>query len=125
MTVDAALLLVVVVGGTFGELCVTRAMKTIGEVTDFTPGGLLRTAWRVSRVWWMWLGFSLMVLSYFALLGMLARQEVSFVIPVTSLGYVVGAIGGRWFLGEDVSYHRWVGVALVCLGVCLIYAGRN
>jgi multidrug transporter EmrE-like cation transporter len=125
MIVDVALLLVIVVGGTFGEMCVTRAMKIIGEVKDFSPRSLVRTGRRAFKVWWMWLGFVLMALSYFALLGMLAREAVSFVIPVTSLGYVVGAIGGRWFLGEDVSYHRWVGVVLVCFGVYLIYAGRS
>jgi drug/metabolite transporter (DMT)-like permease len=125
MTTEVALLAFIVIGGTFGELCVTRAMKIIGAVTDFTPRGLLRTGGRAFKVWWMWLGFTLMVLSYFALLGMLARANVSFVIPVTSLGYVSGAIGGRWFLGEDVSYHRWVGVVLVCFGVYLIYVGRS
>jgi drug/metabolite transporter (DMT)-like permease len=125
MTTEIVLLAFIVIGGTFGELCVTRAMKIIGEVTDFTPRGLLRTCRRAFKVWWMWLGFALMVLSYFALLGMLARANVSFVIPVTSLGYVTGAIGGRWFLGEDVSYHRWAGVVLVCFGVYLIYVGRS
>ncbi len=125
MTTQIALLVFIVVGGTFGEMCVTRAMKIIGEVKDFTPRGLLRTGRRAFKIGWMWLGFFLMALSYFALLGMLARADVSFVIPVTSLGYVVGAIGGRWFLGEDVSYHRWIGVLLVCFGVYLIFVGRS
>lgn len=125
MTTEIALLAFIVIGGTFGEMCVTRAMKIIGEVKDFTPRGLWRTGKRAFKIWWMWLGFVLMALSYFALLGMLAREDVSFVIPVTSLGYVVGAVGGKWFLGEDVSYHRWVGVALVCFGVYLIFAGQS
>jgi drug/metabolite transporter (DMT)-like permease len=125
MITEMALLSFIVVGGTFGEMFVTRAMKIIGEVKDFTPRGLWRTGKRAFRIWWMWLGFVLMGLSYFALLGMLARANVSFVIPVTSLGYVVGAMGGKWFLGEDVSYHRWIGVGLVCFGVYLIFAGQR
>jgi drug/metabolite transporter (DMT)-like permease len=125
MITEITLLTFIVVGGTFGEMCVTRAMKIIGEVKDFTPRGLWRTGKRAFKIWWMWLGFVLMGLSYFALLGMLARANVSFVIPVTSLGYVVGAVGGKWFLGEDVSYHRWIGVGLVGFGVYLIFAAQS
>lgn len=125
MITNITLLSFIVVGGTFGEMCVTRAMKIIGEVKDFSPRGLLRTGRRAFKVWWMWVGFALMALSYFALLGLLARADVSVVIPATALSYVVGALGGRWFLGEDVSCQRWIGVALVCVGVVLVYAGRG
>lgn len=125
MIIEIALLAFIVVGGTFGEICVTRAMKIIGEVKEFGPRALLTTAGRAFCIPWMWLGFGLMALSYFALLGMLARADVSFVIPVTSLSYVVGAIGGRWFLGEDVTRRRWIGVLLVCVGVVLVYLGRS
>ena len=33
---------IIIIVGTGGELCVTRAMKAIGEVTDFRPLALLR-----------------------------------------------------------------------------------
>jgi len=125
MITEFALLLFIVVGGTFGEMCVTRAMKIIGEVKDFSPRGLLKTGARAFRVWWMWFGFALMALAYFALLGLLARVDVSVVIPATALSYVVGAIGGRRFLGEHVSFRRWIGVLLVCVGVVLVYVGRG
>jgi multidrug transporter EmrE-like cation transporter len=125
MMIEFALLLFIVVGGTFGELCVTRAMKIIGEVKDFSPRGLWKTGVRAFKVWWMWVGFGLMALAYFALLGLLARVDVSVVIPATALSYVVGAIGGQWFLGEHVSYRRWMGVLLVCVGVVLVYIGRG
>jgi multidrug transporter EmrE-like cation transporter len=125
MIAEVALLSFIVIGGTFGEMCVTRAMKTIGEVRNFTPRGLLRTGGRAFKIGWMWLGFALMALAYFALLGLLARADVSVVIPATALSYVVGAIGGRWFLGEDVSHQRWIGVLLVCVGVLLVYVGRG
>jgi hypothetical protein len=38
------------------------------------------------------------------------------------MSYIVGAIGGRWFLGEQVT-RRWAGVLLVGLGVVIIYLG--
>ena len=75
--------LLIVVAGTGGELCVTRAMKTIGEVTDFRPMSLVRVVFRAMKVGWMWLGIGQMTLAFFALLGMLSLENVSLVIPVT------------------------------------------
>ena len=71
----------------------------------------------------MWIGFGLMTLSFFALLAMLSWEDVSFVVPATALSYAVGAFGAKFFLGERVNTARWVGVALVCIGVALVWAG--
>ena len=122
---EALLLFLIVVAGTCGELCVTRAMKTIGEVKDFRPASLLRVLLRSVQVPWMWLGIALMAVAFFALLGALSIENVSFVVPVTALSYAAGALGGEIFLGERVSRRRWVGVALVCVGVTLVFIGRK
>jgi hypothetical protein len=42
MWFEVILLLLIVLGGTAGELCITRAMKVTGEVKDFRPLALLR-----------------------------------------------------------------------------------
>jgi hypothetical protein len=114
---------VVVVGGTTGELLLTRAMKQAGEVTRFTPYAILETLGRALKQGDMWAGLGLMTLSFFALLALLSWANVSFVIPATALSYVVGALGGKMLLGEQVTMRRWVGVSLVCLGVALVCAG--
>lgn len=117
--------LLIVIVGTGGELCVTRAMKTIGEVTDFRPLSLLRVVIQAMRVGWMWLGLGQMTVAFFALLGMLSLENVSLVIPVTALSYAFGALGGRFFLGERVTRQRWAGVLLVCVGVALVFIGKG
>jgi drug/metabolite transporter (DMT)-like permease len=120
---EILLLLMIILAGTGGELCLTRAMKTIGEVHDFRPRSLLRVFGRALRVGWMWTALSLMTLGFFALLAMLSFANVSFVIPVTALSYAIGALGGKFFLGERVAPLRWAGVLLVCLGVALVFKG--
>ena len=114
---------IVVLAGTSGELAMTRAMKRIGEVHHFTPRAILGVIGRAFRQGWMWLGFGLMALSFFALLALLSWADVSFVVPATALSYAVGALGARFFLGERVSGLRWLGVFLVCVGVALVWAG--
>jgi hypothetical protein len=114
---------VVVVGGTTGELLLTRAMKQVGEVMRFTPQAILKTMGLALKQGDMWAGLGLMTLSFFSLLALLSWANVSFVIPATALSYVVGAVGGKLLLGEQVTMRRWMGVALVCLGVALVCAG--
>ena len=77
------------------------------------------------RVGWLWAGIGMMTLGFFSLLGALSFLNVSFVVPVTALSYAAGAFGGEIFLGERVSRRRWVGVALVCVGVTLVFIGRK
>lgn len=117
---DAVLLTIIIVGGTTGELCVTRAMKVIGEVHSFYPHHILRSISRALRVGWMWLGLVLMGLGFFSLLTILSWENVSFVVPVTALSYVIGALGGKFMLGEKIEPRRWAGVLLVCVGVLLV-----
>jgi len=115
----------IVVAGTGGELCVSRAMKQLGEVHDFRPAALIKVFLRALRVKWLWIGVALMTVGFFSLLAILAFENVSFVVPVTALGYVAGALGGRFFLGERVNWRRWTGILLVCVGVTLVVMGKG
>ncbi len=122
---DIIFYLLIIGAGTGGELCVTRAMKAVGEVKDFRPVALVGVIARALRVPWMWVGLALMGTAFFSLLAMLSRENVSLVVPVTALSYGAGALGGKFFLGEQVSPRRWAGVLLVCIGVTLVIVGRR
>ncbi len=115
----------IVAAGTGGELCVSRAMKVVGEVHDFHPAALVRFVLRAMRVGWMWAGVGMMTLAFFSLLAMLSFENVSFVVPVTALSYAAGAFGATLFLHERISAQRWLGVFLVCVGVTLVWLSRR
>jgi drug/metabolite transporter (DMT)-like permease len=115
----------IVAAGTGGELCVSRAMKQIGEVKDFRPAAVAKVLWRALSIKWMWLGVGLMTMAFFSLLAILSIEKVSFVVPVTALSYVAGALGGRFFLGEKITVSRWTGIVLVCIGVTLVFLGKG
>ena len=118
-------LFLVIVAGTGGELCVTRAMKVVGEVHDFRPVSLVRFVLRAMRVGWMWVGIAMMTLAFFSLLAMLSIENVSLVVPVTALSYAAGATGALLFLHERISPQRWLGVFVVCVGVTLVWLSRR
>jgi len=123
--VETVFLLLIMIAGTGGELCVARAMKTVGAVKDFRPQTLIRTIAGALRVRWMWVGILLNSIAFFSLLEMLSLENVSFVVPVTALSYAFGALGGKVFLGEQVTRKRWAGVLLVCIGVGLVFIGQR
>jgi drug/metabolite transporter (DMT)-like permease len=122
---EVVLFFFIVVAGTGGELCVSRAMKSVGEVHDFSPRSLMSFVWQSLRLKWMWAGIALMSLGFFSLLAILSFQEVSFVVPVSALSYAAGAFGAKAFLGERVSRNRWIGIAVVCVGVTIVWWSRK
>ena len=118
------LLAIVVFSGTGGDIAMTHAMKSNGEVKNFAPRSLLGTFWRVARSGWAWLGFGLMILAFVSLLALLSWAQVSFVVPATAANYIVGGVGAKFLLKERVSRRRWVGMLLVAGGVAMVCATR-
>lgn len=122
---EAVLFFFIVVAGTAGELSVSRAMKAIGEVHDFRARSILRFVLQSFRLPWMWAGIALMSLAFFSLLAILSFRQVSFVVPVSALSYAAGAFGAKLFLGERISRSRWIGIAIVCAGVTIVWWTRS
>jgi drug/metabolite transporter (DMT)-like permease len=123
MTATFILLAVLVCCSTAGEITIAHGMKTLGEPESLHPKAILIFLWRALRNGWFWAGIPLMALSFYALLVLLSWEPVSLVIPASALSYVVGTLGAKYFLHEQVSRARWAGVVLVCIGVALVAGG--
>jgi ceramide glucosyltransferase len=120
----AIVLVLVVFTATAGDLCLTLTMKRIGEVKSFLPRELLRVGARVGRTPLFWFGILMLAFSFFAFLALLSWEPVSFIVPVSALGYAVGTLAARIVLKEQVDSIRWAGVILVCIGVAAASAGE-
>jgi len=117
------LLVVLILGTTGGEISVTHGMKAVGEPEKLRPRQLIAFLRRALANGWFWAGVPLMALSFYALLVLLSWEPISFVVPASALSYVVGTLGAKYALHEDVSPARWLGVLLVCAGVALVATG--
>jgi drug/metabolite transporter (DMT)-like permease len=124
LTLEVILFVLIIVVGTGGELCLGRAMKETGELEQFRPAAAIRLLARALRVKWIWIGVAMMATAFFSLLLLLSIEDLSYVVPVTALSYLVGAVGGIVFLGERVSLQRWIGIGLVCIGVTMVVISR-
>lgn len=117
------LLFVLICGSTGGEIAISHGAKKTGEPKRMRPWEVLVFIGQVMSNGWFLLGIPLMAASFFALLILFSWHPLSFVIPISALSYVVGGLGAKYLLKEEVNAARWAGVILVCAGVALVAAG--
>ncbi len=72
---------------------------------------------------WVALGVALLISWLFSHMILLSWADLSYVLPVTSIGYVLVTLTGRFWLHETVSPMRWCGVILIVVGVMLVGRG--
>jgi uncharacterized membrane protein len=51
---------------------------------------------------------------------LLSLADLSFVLPVTAVGYVIAAFLGKVVLNEVVTSRRWLGTILIFIGAALV-----
>ena len=71
---------------------------------------------------WAALGVALLVLWLMSRMALLSWADLSYVLPVTSIGYVLVALVGKAFLHEQIGVKRWSGILLIVAGVALVSA---
>ena len=108
--------LVVVFSNVFGNFFMKRGMPA--ELA--TPLDYITVLFRP----WVSLGVVLMVLWMLSRMALLSWADLSYVLPVTSVGYVLVALAGRIWLNEQITARRWTGIVLIMAGVALV-GGRT
>lgn len=68
----------------------------------------------------VWLGIFCEALYFFTLLYLLSQRGLSFVWPLTSLGFVITALAAWLLLDEPVGWLRWIGIILIVIGAGLV-----
>jgi drug/metabolite transporter (DMT)-like permease len=66
-------------------------------------------------------GLLLYAIATLVWLGVLSETPLSLAYPLMSASYVLGVVAGVLIFGEHIPVSRWAGVAVVCLGIYLIY----
>src|SRR5579872_2867226 len=74
---------------------------------------------------WVALGVVLLILWMMSRMALLSWADLSYVLPVTSIGYVLVAIVGKVLLHEEITDRRWAGIALIMAGVALVGGGTS
>jgi drug/metabolite transporter (DMT)-like permease len=103
-----------------GVIILTRGLKEIQGVREITVSEIVRVVKSVLTNGKILGGTALEAIFYAALLYMLSKSDVSFIWPLTSLGFIFTTLAAEVVLHEKVAPTRWAGVLLIAGGVCLI-----
>lgn len=122
MSYTWAAIIAVVATTVTGDVLVSRAMRTTGDLGRvFAERGLGSTVKAVASNGVLWAGIAAMALSFFALLWALSWADLSLVGPAAAaLTFIGNALTAKMFLHEDVNSRRWVAALLVAAGVVLV-----
>jgi drug/metabolite transporter (DMT)-like permease len=114
------LLFLLVLFGSVGNTILSKGMKDIGDLDISHLSAIIAGAVSVLTSGTIWLGITLMLLFMVTHMLVLSRADYSFVMPFSAIAYALVPLLGYLFLHEHVSDARWVGIALIVLGVILI-----
>ena len=103
-----------------GLVLIRKGMIEVGPITIFNVKALFAVFLRIISNKTLILGVFLNALYFGFLLTLLSWGELSFILPLTALGYLVSASFAKYFLMEHVTPLRWAGTLLIVLGVFLI-----
>jgi len=70
------------------------------------------------------LGVALQVFWLLGRMALLSRADLSFVVPATSIGYVLSAILAKFLLAEQITIPHWIGILLICFGSAFVGTTR-
>ena len=100
----------------FGNLALAWGMKHAADVQVLRPISYLRPMLNPAVA----LGIMLLILWLLTRMALLSWADLSFVLPLTSLGYVMAAALGKLFLHENVTSGHWAGTLLIFAGSLLV-----
>jgi drug/metabolite transporter (DMT)-like permease len=117
------LLLILIVGLVFestGVILLKKGMTQIGDMNSHTAAEIFRVVKAGATNPQILLGVFFEALFFLCLLILMSKSEISFLWPLTALSFVFATFAAMWFLGEQVSAMRWVGVILIVIGAAFI-----
>src|SRR5215831_19154296 len=113
------LLTTLILSSSLGDILSARAMRQIGDV-HLTISGVVRAVRLGVRNPWLLLGIVCQAIAFASFLGLLSFVDLSYVVPLTAVTYLINTVGSRFFLKERISRERWIGTLLVVFGVVLV-----
>lgn len=120
MTSSLPLVFVSLACGVSGQLALKAGMTGVGEVGANAISQPVSLVARAASNPLIVGGLALYVLGAISWMAVLSRVPLSFAYPLLALGYAVTPVLAWLVLRESLSPMRWVGIAVISLGVILV-----
>jgi uncharacterized membrane protein len=111
----------ITVFSTLGDSLLARGMKELGGISLHNFSGLLLAILNP----WVTIGILLLLAFFASYMSALSWADLTYVLPATSLGYVLVALIAHFSFHEQISPTRWLGIALIAAGVGFVAVGPS
>jgi drug/metabolite transporter (DMT)-like permease len=115
------ILAIVTLTASFGDTFLSVGMRQVGPVSLAHLDTLIAAV----RTPWIIAGIVLLIGFFASYLTALSWADLTYVLPATSLGYVVVALLSKFWLHEEISLMRWLGIVLITAGVGFVTQGPS
>jgi uncharacterized membrane protein len=115
------ILMVVALCAPLGDTCLSRGMTQMPAIALAHPASLIAAVFTP----WIAAGIALLIGFFASYLTALSWADLTFVLPATAFGNVIVALLARFWLHEPISLERWMGIALITLGVSFVAQGPS
>jgi uncharacterized membrane protein len=102
-----------------GDSMLSRGMKHLGGISLNHFSDLILAVTNPSVA----VGILLLLGFFASYMTALSWADLTYVLPATSLGYVLLTLIAKFFLHETVTTSRWIGVLLISAGVGFVTQG--
>ena len=104
-----------------GDSLLARGMKDLGGISLDHLSSLILAIFNP----WVACGILLLLAFFASYMSALSWADLTYVLPATSLGYVLVALAAHFAFHEAITPARWLGIALITAGVGFVAAGPS
>ncbi|AAO35859.1 transporter [Clostridium tetani] len=104
--------------GALGQILVKVGATSLN--LSFAPGQFIPSIISILKNFFVMSGIVSYGTSFLIWIKVLSKVELSYAYPMVSLGYVITTIYAYFFLNENISIERVLGILLIIGGVFLI-----
>jgi drug/metabolite transporter (DMT)-like permease len=102
-----------------GDAALSRGMTSLPPISVAHPLSLISAVFTP----WIALGIALLIAYFASYLTALSWADLTYVMPATALGNVFVALLAHYWLREDISWMRWMGIVMITVGVAFVAHG--
>ncbi len=106
----------VVLLGSFGNTALTWGMKHVPINVGLNPLNYIRAMLNP----FVAAGIATLILWLLTRMALMSWADLSFVQPVTAVGYILAALLGKFFLNETVTTREWIGTFFIFAGASIV-----
>ncbi len=112
---------VVALTAPLGDTMLSLGMKRVGPVSLDHLSTLIHAVGTPDIL----IGIVLLIGFFASYLASLSWADLTYVLPATSIGNVIVALLARFWLNEQISPWRWLGILLITAGVGFVTQGPS